>query len=90
MRDQYNEEIIKGDFITYPARKGSDMSMRTAKVLRIEQEYNYLGNLTEILKCAVYFGENDYKKVTLRNISNITIIPRMQIPLKVRSGLDCF
>jgi hypothetical protein len=52
-RDMYGNEIQAGDYICYPCRRGSDMYMRTAKVIGVTTKKNHLDKDVTTLQVAV-------------------------------------
>lgn len=52
-RDLYGNEIQTGDYICYPCRRGSDIYMRTAKVLGVQTKKNHLDKDVVTLQVAV-------------------------------------
>jgi len=61
-KDMFNTEILVGDYIVYPVRKGSDMYMRTAKVTGFIQE----GDVTK-LKAVVAIAPRAWERKADKN-----------------------
>jgi len=91
VRDMFGNFIIKGNYISYPGRKGSDTYMRTAKVLEVT-ERNLDGDNTEsVLKLAVAMAprwserknnpnwETKIVKVTMCQFYRSVVIPQSYI-----------
>ena len=77
--DMYGQEIWTNEYINYPVRQGSDIYMRTAKVIRIRDRNDYLGVPKVVLDVAVAITPNRIRRVTVSCPHRATILPKEYI-----------
>jgi hypothetical protein len=62
VRDMFGNYIAKGNYISYPCRKGSSTYMRTAKVINIRERNLDGDNPETVLDVAVAIAPRDHER----------------------------